>query len=764
MEAGDLTTGLSLGENATDAIFEPRGSSLCQAADPRAKDAPDALKGLSEFQIRELRALEERGQTTALHDLLKIIGFTKMGARAKAIAALQAMPPTPPPPPPVEIKKGFLSSAPSRISRGARVRIQGLKARPELNGKTGTVGSYDKETGRYKVVLDAADGGDVLALKPAALEELPTIVTTPPTAAVDVSDPDAALAALSSHPPLRCPTCLLSEVLPRLPDVTSKSSVERLKKMLSGGEAFVAPASSVVGEDMLRWDFEYLREHLPPAQRYDVFYVRDRLVMSHSLRYSGGDIPGATSGGCGEVVVGGGEGGGGEGGGEGDAASALGLAGDAPFAQSKVSFMTFADFLAASEAARAAGEGAAADAGGERPYLGLDLLKRSSKLDADGRLGAIGEALSADVHKFDFAALRGWGFPVISAMHLFVGSEATCYHTHYDLNPNLHFQLVGRKRFLLFPPDSWPHLHPFPIHHDLDRRSRVNLDAPDDERFPTWREARGMAIELQPGDCLYIPPFWWHHVQTVTTPCVSMAVWCYDTHPESVSGGRDLMPSSGAAKHISDAKRKDKIKAVKEQVKLVERDVLRGTLPESAGRIASVAVQAAKDTKEPTPTVTNSFGGHFYGLCPAGAKLSLGRWVEQLFGQMIVMPAGDAGADGGGTAGAAGQKASESGEAYAGPIKQRAVAGWLRRVGEVAQLVLGWTGGPKEEHPISKIGLMSTEQELAEQTRRGLLPLSAPFGQLIAEIFAILQMDLDAGPEAVAPFLINLTAESRFDD
>ena len=399
---------------------------------------------------------------------------------------------------------------------------------------------------------------------------------------------------------------LNSEVLPRLPDVTSQSSVERLKKMLSGGEAFVAPASSVVGEDMLRWDFEYLREHLPPAQRYDVFYVRDRLVMSHSLRYSGGDIPGATSGGCGEVVGGGGEGGGGEGGGEGDAASALGLAGDAPFAQSKVSFMTFADFLAASEAARAAGEGAAADAGGERPYLGLDLLKRSSKLDADGRLGAIGEALSADVHKFDFAALRGWGFPVISAMHLFVGSEATCYHTHYDLNPNLHFQLVGRKRFLLFPPDSWPHLHPFPIHHDLDRRSRVNLDAPDDERFPTWREARGMAIELQPGDCLYIPPFWWHHVQTVTTPCVSMAVWCYDTHPESVSGGRDLMPSSGAAKHISDAKRKDKIKAVKEQVKLVERDVLRGTLPESAGRIASVAVQAAKDTKEPTPTVTTS--------------------------------------------------------------------------------------------------------------------------------------------------------------
>ena len=52
----------------------------------------------------------------------------------------------------------------------------------------------------------------------------------------------------------------------------------------------------------------------------------------------------------------------------------------------------------------------------------------------------------------------------------------------------------------------------------------------------------------------------------------------------------------------------------------------------------------------------------------------------------------------------------------------------------------------------------------AEQARRGLLPLRVKFGQLIGELYAMLQMDLDAGPAAVAPFFISLTSESRLED
>ena len=47
---------------------------------------------------------------------------------------------------------------------GARVRIDGLKAKPEFNGVLATVRSYNEEKGRFDVQPD--DTADFLALKP----------------------------------------------------------------------------------------------------------------------------------------------------------------------------------------------------------------------------------------------------------------------------------------------------------------------------------------------------------------------------------------------------------------------------------------------------------------------------------------------------------------------------------------------------------------------------------------------------------------------
>ena len=106
-----------------------------------------------------------------------------------------------------------------------------------------------------------------------------------------------------------------------------------------------------------------------------------------------------------------------------------------------------------------------------------------------------------------------------------MSARQTLYHCHFDLQPNLHVQLVGCKRFIMFPPEESTRLYAFPVHHDKDRRSQVDLDAPDESAFPGCMSARGQVVELKPGSCSTFPPGWWHHVQTCTSPCVSMAWW-----------------------------------------------------------------------------------------------------------------------------------------------------------------------------------------------------------------------------------------------
>merc|ERR1712217_936621 len=120
----------------------------------------------------------------------------------------------------------------------------------------------------------------------------------------------------------------------------------------------------------------------------------------------------------------------------------------------------------------------------------------------------------------------------------------TLYHCHYDLQPNIHVQLSGRKRFIIFPPEDWPYLYPFPVHHDLDRRSQVNFDAPEDALTPLWKGAHGHVVELEPGDALYIPPYWWHHVQSLTPETTSMAIWFFEYFP--LSTGEYYGLSTGA--------------------------------------------------------------------------------------------------------------------------------------------------------------------------------------------------------------------------
>src|SRR5688500_10209720 len=92
--------------------------------------------------------------------------------------------------------------------------------------------------------------------------------------------------------------------------------------------------------------------------------------------------------------------------------------------------------------------------------------------------------------------------------------------THYDLQYNIACCVAGRRRFTLFPPEQVANLYPGPIEFTPSGTpiSMVPLTAPDLAKFPRYAEALRHAVqaELAPGDGIYIPYGWWHHVESLT--------------------------------------------------------------------------------------------------------------------------------------------------------------------------------------------------------------------------------------------------------
>ncbi|QTN25680.1 cupin-like domain-containing protein [Rhizobacter sp. AJA081-3] len=104
-----------------------------------------------------------------------------------------------------------------------------------------------------------------------------------------------------------------------------------------------------------------------------------------------------------------------------------------------------------------------------------------------------------------------------ASRRLWLGSGGHVNNLHFDCFANFLFMIAGYKRVCLFPPDSFVELRPTPPRRGIGGAtgSPVKLLRPQTKDMARLRRLarRGMYVVLRPGDALFIPPNWWHHVE-----------------------------------------------------------------------------------------------------------------------------------------------------------------------------------------------------------------------------------------------------------
>jgi hypothetical protein len=114
---------------------------------------------------------------------------------------------------------------------------------------------------------------------------------------------------------------------------------------------------------------------------------------------------------------------------------------------------------------------------------------------------------------------------------IWLGNQITT-PTHVDEWNNIGCVVAGRRRFTLFPPEQITNLYIGPLDFAPTGApmSLVSLRNPDFARYPKFREALAAAhvAEVGPGDAVFIPPLWWHHVESLERFNVLVNYWWHD--------------------------------------------------------------------------------------------------------------------------------------------------------------------------------------------------------------------------------------------
>lgn len=128
-----------------------------------------------------------------------------------------------------------------------------------------------------------------------------------------------------------------------------------------------------------------------------------------------------------------------------------------------------------------------------------------------------------------FRAENDLGFGDLDPLASIWMGNRTRIAAHYDLPDNIACNAVGHRRFTVFPPEELENLYAGPIDFTPAGQtiSLVDFHHTDFEKYPKFKAALRSAqvAELEPGDAIFLPSMWWHHVEALDSYNVLINYW-----------------------------------------------------------------------------------------------------------------------------------------------------------------------------------------------------------------------------------------------
>ena len=176
--------------------------------------------------------------------------------------------------------------------------------------------------------------------------------------------------------------------------------------------------------------------------------------------------------------------------------------------------------------------------------------------------------------------------PLVS---IWLGNQ-TCIAAHYDVPDNIACVAVGKRRFTLFPPDQLENLYVGPLDFAPAGQaiSMVDLRNPDFDRYPKFRRAlqHAQVAVMEPGDALFVPSMWWHHVEGLDAFNVLVNYWWRST-PAFMGNPLDVLNHAFLGIRDLPAAQRDAWKGIFEHYVFAPNDDVVAHIPEDSRGVLS---------------------------------------------------------------------------------------------------------------------------------------------------------------------------------